>query len=523
MNNTKFDFLLNQSNIGVYNKCEIIEIFGFDKEKKEAFNIYTLIIFENTKQKNLKELLTNKLQPFKGFRNLSWGIQRRIIDIDISKKLFNELEQENRFFIDKPLNVGELKLLPEQYVPPREDMHREVQLNYILKNNFHNGSYILEFFDEDKGNNQFLLDNPKLINELSENISEILSIKIGNLSDRLGNVIFQFPINILSITHSSLLKKDKYLTNKYQGILVEIYSKNNNFNIKSLSLRIYEKNQDGIISRQNLINIEKNKTEIKLDDCFGTDIEIIDKNTSLLLYKFKFSIMKQMHSSIGLIDNQKRVFKINNELKKIQVTHSRNNSIYGKEKEKPFDAWIRNRKYEQELKELEKSKAFVQYFGNEEDKALKDVRGLINQHGEQGVYLWDLFLSAKDIKNTLYFSQKAYVPLKAITGLKHPENNGKQKIKDNMFSELEKDYKEFLFLNLEVRGKIGSHGYDFHDRFLIFPLEQPRVWSLGISVNQLGASHHILQEVKNAQHILNAFEKLWDELNHEECLIWKSN
>lgn len=56
---------------------------------------------------------------------------------------------------------------------------------------------------------------------------------------------------------------------------------------------------------------------------------------------------------------------------------------------------------------------------------------------------------------------------------------------------------------------------------IIFPLEKPRVWSLGASVNQLGEKHHILQEVKNAQHILNAFEELWAQLNHEECIVWK--
>ena len=100
--------------------------------------------------------------------------------------------------------------------------------------------------------------------------------------------------------------------------------------------------------------------------------------------------------------------------------------------------------------------------------------------------------------------------------------NTTEKAKTNMTKELECDDEKFLFMNLEVRGKIKQYGYKFHDRFLIFPLEQPKVWSLGISVNQLGASHHILQEVKNAQHILNAFNKLWDELNHEECLVWKS-
>ena len=56
--NDKLDFLLTQVNIGIYNKCETIEIFGFNKEKKEAFNIYTLIVFENTQQINIDGLMS---------------------------------------------------------------------------------------------------------------------------------------------------------------------------------------------------------------------------------------------------------------------------------------------------------------------------------------------------------------------------------------------------------------------------------------------------------------------------------
>ena len=98
----------------------------------------------------------------------------------------------------------------------------------------------------------------------------------------------------------------------------------------------------------------------------------------------------------------------------------------------------------------------------------------------------------------------------------------KEQARQEMIEKFNKDDKEFLFLNLEVRGKIGSNGYGFHDRFLIFPLETPKVWSLGISVNSLGKSHHILQEVKHSQHILNAFNDLWEKLDKEECLVWKS-
>lgn len=506
---------MNNSNIGIYTKCEIIEIFGFKKQEDEAFNIYTLIIFQNTKKNNIKELLTNKLQQFKDVKNISWGIQKRIVDISIVKKLYNELIEKNKFFIDENLTIGNLNSLLEQYVPPREDIHHEIQLNYLLKNNFKNGSYILEFFDEDKKDVKFLLDNPILLNNFSEKVSEILPLKLANVSDRLGNIIFQFPINSFELFHDLMRQEEPP---RYKGISLEIYSKSKDFDIKNLQARLFEE-KDNLITRQRLIDITKNITQIDFDDCYGTHIELIDKKSSLLLYKYKLSIMKYMYSNTEIIERQKRFFNVDEEVE-IEVTHNTNNNIHGKSKAKPFDDWIRDRKYEQELKELEKNKVFVQYFGNEEEKALNDVKELINQYGEKGVYLWDPYLSAKDIKNTLYYSKAICVPLKAISGLKQ---KSKEKAKREMIEEFNKDDKQFLFLNLEVKGKIGSSGYDFHDRFLIFPLEKPKVWSLGVSVNQLGASHHILQEVKNAQHILNAFNKLWDELNDEECLVWKSN
>jgi len=461
--------------------------------------------------------MTEKLQSFKNNQNLSWGIQRRVVDISIVEKLYSELLEKNKFCIDENLIIGKLNSLPEQYVPPREDMHHKIQLNYLLKNNFNNGSYILEFFDEDKKDVKFLLDNPILLNSFSEKVSEILPLKLANVSDRLGNIIFQFPINSFELSHDSIRQEE---APRYKGISLEINPKNKNFSIKNLQIRLFEEN-DNLITRQRLIDITTNTTQINFDDCYGTYIELIDKQSSLLLYKYKFSIMKQMHFNMGLIESQKRVFNIGDEVKKNEVTHNANNNIYGKSKAKPFDEWTRDRKYEQELKELEKSKAFIQYFGNEEEKALNDVRELINKYGDNGVYLWDPYLSAEDIKNTLYYSKATYVSLKAISGLR--QKSSKKEAKDEMIEEFNKDDKEFLFLNLEVKGKIGLSGYDFHDRFLIFPLEKPKVWSLGISVNQLGASHHILQKVKNAQHILNAFNTLWDELNDEECLIWKSN
>jgi len=513
----KLEFLLNQANIGTYSKCEIIEIFGYNKETQEAFNIYTLVVFENTKQIDIQELMTAKLQPFKGHKSLSWGINRRIVEIEVVKKLYLELFQYNKFEIDKSINIGKVQLLQEQYVPPREDMHHEIQLNNILKNNFKNGSYILEFFDEEKHNVQFLLDDAVLLKQFSEVINKTLPIKISDIYERIGNIIFQLPINNFDINLNSIIKENP---RRYSGINIKFFQKNN-FNITQLAVRIFEYNSDELITRQKFIDVENSILNIELDDCFGTHIEVIDKTNSLIVYKYKYFIMKHMHTNISVMEPQNRVSKINENIHKIQVSTNASHSVREKEKNKPFDEWIRNRKYEQELKELEKSKAFVQYFGNQEEKALNDVRELINKYGEKGIYIWDPYLSAIDIKNTLYYYKTTYIPMRAISGLK--QHKSKEQAKSDMIEEFKKDDKQFLFLNLEVRGKIGSNGYDFHDRFLIFPLEQPKVWSLGISVKQLGKSHHILQEVKNAQHILNAFNKLWDELNSEECLVWKSN
>jgi len=514
----KFDFLLNKANIGIYNKCEIIEIFGFNKEKKEAFNIYTLIVFENTKQKNMNEMMTNKLQSFKGHKKISWGIKRTIIDIEKVQQLYMDILEKNEYQIDNSLNIGKLKLLPEQYVPPRESMHKAIQINNILKNNFHNGSYILEFFDEEKQNIDFLLNDPVLLNNFSETVNAILPIKVGTLSDRLGNVIFQFPINSFKLLHSSMVNK-KLPNPKFNGFIIEILPQKEKFDIKNLLIHIYEENSDKIIERHKLIEVTNTISEIKLDDSFKTYFELIDKNTQLLLYRFRIFIMKQGIISFNIAEHQNRVFNIYDEKEKLQVFTNTSHSVLGKTKEKPFNEWIADRVYEEQLNELEESKSFIQYFENQEDKALKDIRELINKYGERGVYLWDPYLSAIDIKKTFYYAKNTYMPMKAISGLK--QHQSKEEAKKDMFDEFQKDKKEFLFLDLEVRGKIGSNGYDFHDRFLIFPLEKPRAWSLGISVNQLGKSHHILQKVENAQHILNAFNKLWDELDSEECLIWK--
>nr|MDA3907883.1 hypothetical protein [Sulfurimonas sp.] len=84
----EFDFLLENANIGIYNKCEVIEILGFNTKEKEFFNIYTLVIFEDTNQINIEGLMTEKLEKFQSIKNIKWGIKRKIIEIDNARSIY---------------------------------------------------------------------------------------------------------------------------------------------------------------------------------------------------------------------------------------------------------------------------------------------------------------------------------------------------------------------------------------------------------------------------------------------------
>ncbi len=82
--------------------------------------------------------------------------------------------------------------------------------------------------------------------------------------------------------------------------------------------------------------------------------------------------------------------------------------------------WISNRIYENEKKRLERDLIFVQYGKktNDRNKALEDLRTLIGRHGEDGIYLWDPYLSYRDILDTIYYYEVAGVPMRAINSYK---------------------------------------------------------------------------------------------------------
>ena len=219
-------------------------------------------------------------------------------------------------------------------------------------------------------------------------------------------------------------------------------------------------------------------------------------------------------------------------------------------------SWIQSRIYREEATKLIAQRRFIPYkpLQSQQEhmhqKALGDVRALISQHGRGGVWLWDPYLSADDVLRTLFHCPYAGADLRALTaGYEQPTGIRAKPTLASIGRQLLWIIKEWLGpklppepsfaerqrsvivaaksnlegLRLEYRMKSGSSGWAFHDRFLIFPDagNGGRAWSLGTSVNALGRQHHILQEVDDSRHVVDAFLDLWDQLQEPEHRIWK--
>lgn len=508
--------LLESGILGNYTQCAVIEIFGIEKSK--IFNIYTICTFEESKSvQEEKSYLTERLCPFFNREDIKWGIIKRTLSIDAMKKCLNEIEESHcLMWNDKEgISLENLELIERQYICGEEG--RISPLNRILKNNFTQGSYIVEFFDTQKEHLQFMFEEPTILNDFSEKVSEILPISLAGASDRLGNVIIQFPIRSIQI-------EEEYLQDK-AGIKLFFRCMMQTNQARTLLCMVNDRDEEAIYdSKMVFVEIaadtETLSKEIEIQDSHEIEIVVYDMTNQLYLYHKTMNQMKDVIFNMNIASNQNRVFHKNGKLVEVSVSSEETFHLHSN-RGKDCEDWTNERKYERERKVLEANHSFVQYVQNSHDKAVADVRALLKLYGQKGVYLWDPYLSAEDIKEILYYTPYVCVPMRAITELNTTEADNKTDQLQNIRKQLDLDDRKYLLLNLEVRAKIKQYGWKFHDRFIIFPLEKPRVWSLGASVNQLGEKHHILQEVKNAQHILNAFEELWAQLNHEECIVWK--
>ena len=185
----------------------------------------------------------------------------------------------------------------------------------------------------------------------------------------------------------------------------------------------------------------------------------------------------------------------------------------------------------------DKHNFFVAFQSGEQKKAYKTIIDIINATDLlwdlEEIWLVDPYLSPNDILHTIVFSEKYEIKLKCLTDIRTINSNACTRESDgeNRFEETKKNYKiqlenaipEDSDLGLEYRTVYKNYGSSFHDRYLIlkYGVNRCRAWSLGISVNSLGKSHHIVQIVNTPSEVFRIIQEIWNEVDNDECLIYK--
>ncbi|MDO9179833.1 MAG: VPA1262 family N-terminal domain-containing protein [Agitococcus sp.] len=512
--------MLKEGVIGFYNQIEVITVFGIKKGQSEPFNVFTLLVAEERKSIDLiqEKLLTSKLIDIKGIKDVKFGVVNYSIHTqDLEGLISTAINSKQWKGLGKTLVLSnDISFNARVFVPANS--FKEIPLNNVLKNNFYNGSYVFEVFDISKGLLSFLLDKPSLLQDLSEKIRDVIPIKIGSLSDRLGNIVIQLPIQIVmaDISH----------TRQDNNIKIDIV-----WHPKALprDLRVTCVREDDF-SYQDFFSavMDKQATSLLIPmnhEMYSHRYYLWDDECKLLLgASIDSSFVRNIHMNGAIIEHEPRVFYFDDDVnfkneQRITVVNNQDWSAVGDNKIcDQVDLLKRKRLYGSERLDLKLRKHFIQYRNNSV-QAYIDIRWLISRYGQKEVCLWDPYLSAGDILKTLFFCEHYGARQRAITGLKEGGSSIKK-------YEQKLDYfgGNKFGLNIEFRARHGQKGWPFHDRFLIFPKtdQGSLVWSLGTSVNSLGQDHHVFQKVSDGQMIVDTFEELWSELSDEEYLVWKS-
>lgn len=546
--------LIQPGLLGNYNGCEIYTVFFQKNSDAAAYNLYTLVnfgVFPAYKFSKPSEYLTKRIKTKIGGDTYSCGVEYYVRSLDSFTKFYSSFLRKRRWnFGSGVLEQDANTILTREYVPG--EATAETSLNKILKNNFGPGSYLLEHFDVKKQQTRVFIENTSALSKLSEDIHKDVGLKIASVSDRLGNIILQFP--------STLLRCQFNPSGDYQSLNLAIKTAPGfNFGNTLKAIGMSECERGKYLHDFAMGGATPPAGNLSVDQTSGTHCYyLIEATTNTILSSFKGVYLEGLSVQLNLVQPEPRIVETSCGTKRVQLSSPSQGLSVSAGTSHTKEYWESERIFSEERKELEEAIAFKQYgatSGHDREEAIKDIEALMHKYGEHGVWLWDPFLSAQDIIDTLFLSTSHHSDLRAVgsnQGATLPKApvptlnaptiwerlinwacgpRGERGHPDfKKWKEQERDKLAWqskqakVGLRLEFRAQHGTHGYKFHDRFLLFPGKgsRSRVWALGTSLNSIGKHHHIIQEVSHPEYVVQAFTRLWDDLNSPECLVWKS-
>lgn len=535
--NKDFNELLSQGNIAFYKGCEVTQIFIYNKSTNEVYNYYTLICFDEIESIDSKSIglgINNIL------KNLYIGIQRKRISIKDAQHIFTDVQKGILNYDGLCSMSKDMVLLPKMLVP-HLTTNKVVLINSVLKPNYWGDNYIIEFYDQSKDIISNLSFSNEIIDKINSFVSKTIKIDLEKPYDRIGNIIFQFPITILACDIES--NKD---------------SVSESIDIKSHPLLYTPKNYfiemktelDDLITGYNNSSLASSASTTKLSFLVGDDnnlnIIILDSDRKIVLHYSIVNFIRGFNfgGKLGSQYSEPRTMVFQDGTKEeIELFQSTPFSSVNISKDDYFERIIK-RNHNREI--IIHSSDCAVFKHNQRNEALSFLRNKINGHNDsiKEICLWDPYLRASDIIETLYFENTG-IPFRCITQYQSARKLTNKSVTKTPFTFLlsffrkskpftftdfcneENDFFKTHSNNLRVKMKYlaqhGTFGWKFHDRFLIFVphdiTDIPTVYSLGISVNEIGNSHHIVQKVPDPRKILNNFEELWAALDNGQCLV----
>ena len=524
-----YDRLAAPGLLGVHQRFEATEIVAFRPGRKPPLNALTILVAEEgdpLESLFLTGINGPKLLHIPLLKEWGFGIFRYRLGIDELGRHLDALSSSTEWSPSgKALEIGAMKAVPLHFVPA--DGLGPVPLNRILKNNFGTGAYVLEWAAPGSPALQPFFDEPQRLQQLSEAIGRFIPINLAGLSDRLGSICVQIPVTAVAvaIAHSA--------DDRIVGEIAWHPA------VPPRAVRVTcEFEFDNTVRGYGSVETQQGQFQLPARSDRGLHrYSVWDLANEILLAASGEQVFT---STIALtlqpISPEPRTFKIpdddgNLHDHRVRVIGQSLQSIIGRSDSDDTGGATRRRMYNDEVARLKRERRFVQYKPNPQsagtvrEEALADLRYLINTHGRIGCWLWDPFLDADDLLQTLFHCEFSNAEMRALTAAQtHEENAGsKAQFISMQRARLEQAKGNCHGLQLEYRARTGSAGWRFHDRFLIFPRqgEAALTWSLGTSVNGFGKAHHILQQASDGQLIADAFVELWNELAAPGQLIWK--
>jgi hypothetical protein len=543
--------------LGFFTHFEATEVFAVLSGQNTPVNVFSIYVAEERLIEGSTEFTYLNPKPIrlKSLDGWFFGIKRYLKPVAELAPLFHGLSTADEWRpAGQPLQIGKLAPVPTQFIPP--DSAANVPLNHVLKNNFWNGAHVLEWADPEKTALQPLFDDSPRLQELSKAVRAFAPLGLASLSDRLGNIVVQLPVTVL------IAKFGQQPASGDMVVTIGWYPKAARRPLRASC----ELNYDGAISAYMSANAVAPQTPLPMADGRGLHHGAVwdDEHRILLAATGDMGFISAVGMTLRVMDPEPRVFNVRDEngveqQVRVGLTNRPIKNLVGKPAPSPGGEWTNRRMYREETDRLLAELRFVQYKPKQgeqrtkHEEALRHIRHLINQYGEEGAWLWDPYLSADDILKTLFHCTFSGSDLRALTaGHAAPSERpaaaappsrvaqlcswasklfGTHKappprlsFAEEQRTTIEGAKSNLRGLRLEYRINKGPAGWDFHDRFLIFPATDrgALAWSLGTSIDGLGKQHHILQQVGDGQRISDAFLDLWNALDQPENLVWKS-